>query len=153
MREVAMLDSWMNCSFESVLFSKCHATGLGCVSQSQQWSQVPSLPIQLNGTCEHSWLTMLLGNALLNDSFTYWNDPTLKLSLTQWFKAILCLQKSRNAKISTILLCSTEEHSKGFIKCNKQNLMGVVFCFQGWKWVYWWAGAGCSPEGPLWEEQ
>lgn len=36
---------------------------LVCVSQKQLWSQVPSLPTEINGTCDHSWLRMLLGNA------------------------------------------------------------------------------------------
>lgn len=38
-------------------------TKLRCVFQNQLWSQVSSLPKQLNGICGHSWLIMLLENA------------------------------------------------------------------------------------------
>ncbi len=57
---------------------------LGCVSQKQLWSQVPSLPIEFNGTNDHSYLTMLLGNAPLG-SFV------LRVIYLNWVGKLLCL--------------------------------------------------------------
>lgn len=56
--------------------------GPGVLSRSQLWSQVPSLSAQFNGTCDHSWLTMLLENApqawgILPCCFIYANMPRL----------------------------------------------------------------------------
>lgn len=36
---------------------------LGCISKSELWSQVPSLPIEFNETYDHSWPAMLSGIA------------------------------------------------------------------------------------------
>ncbi len=38
-------------------------TAWGAFAKKQLWSQVPSLPIEFNGTNDHSLLTILLGNA------------------------------------------------------------------------------------------
>ncbi len=64
-RFVAMPNLWMNQSFESNLFNESvdpvyqpvwtirSQIKLGCVSQKLLSSQVPTLPIKFNGTCDH----------------------------------------------------------------------------------------------------
>lgn len=44
----------------------------GCTSQSDLWSQAPSLPIDFNGTYEHNLLTMLSGNAPQINMFEFY---------------------------------------------------------------------------------
>ncbi len=59
-------------------FDLTPSLSLRYISQKQLWAQVPSLPIDFNGTCDHSWLTMLLGNTLLvGCCLALWEEPYL----------------------------------------------------------------------------
>lgn len=122
----SMLDSWMN-SYESDLFS--------------EWVN----PVHTTG---------------LNDSSTNWNDPTLTHTVIRSLQFNFNVFRTQSYFMSPGILKSRKEksvhplfHWRTFKRFCKLWISRVLFsCFQGWKWLYWRAGAGGSPEGPLREE-